>query len=63
MFADALTPDVTRSSAAMVFIIYVKQGFVFHEKMFANACTISIQRNDRKYKYISVFPENNSARK
>ena len=60
MTADALTPYVTRTSAAMILAVeYVGPGLTWGRIL--STCVISMWSNDIIYKYMFMFPMKNLA--
>ena len=59
--ADALAPSVARTSATMLLILHTKQILVFHEEGFQPTSPPQAFTNDRKYKHIFMFLQNDSA--
>ena len=58
--ADALAPSVARTSATMLLILHTKQILVFHEEGFQPPAPPQTFTNDKKYKHISMFLQNDS---
>ena len=64
MAADALSPYVARTSAAMIYINYIEYvGPYLTCGRISSTCVISVWRNDTKCKYMFMFALKNLARK
>ena len=59
--ADAMPTCTARSSTATPLSVWDKQVRGFNGEVFLITCAISMARNERKFTYIFMFPQNYSA--